>query len=93
MAKIPDELVEKVARAICVSERMNDDDPNGGWRCWVEAAEVALEAAGVGDLIYELTCLRGQIAADLSEVGYTESDIHEQLHSVDALLTKVGAAP
>lgn len=36
--------VEAVARAICVAERMNDDDPLGGWRHWVDAARVAIEA-------------------------------------------------
>lgn len=39
-----DSMVERVARAICVSEKMNDDDVLGGWVHWREAARAAIEA-------------------------------------------------
>lgn len=39
-----DDMVERVARAICVSEKMNDDDALGGWVHWVDAARAAIEA-------------------------------------------------
>lgn len=38
------EMVEKVARAICEVERMNPDDALGGWVHWVPAARAAIEA-------------------------------------------------
>lgn len=34
--------VEKVARAICEAEKMNPDDPLGGWVHWTAAAEAAI---------------------------------------------------
>lgn len=37
-------MVERVARAICVSEKINDDDALGGWIHWQEAARAAIEA-------------------------------------------------
>lgn len=37
-------LVERVARAICESEKMNPDDPLGGWRHWIDAANAAIRA-------------------------------------------------
>jgi hypothetical protein len=36
--------VERVARAICVAERMNDEDALGGWHHWTEAARAAIAA-------------------------------------------------
>lgn len=53
MTKIPNKLIEKVARAICSAERMSDD-ALGGWRYWTETAEAAIGAAGVGELIEAL---------------------------------------
>ena len=38
-------IVERVARAICEAERMNPDDPMGGWRHWTEAARAAIDAS------------------------------------------------
>ena len=38
------EMVERVARAICESEKMNPDDKLGGWIHWVNAARAAIEA-------------------------------------------------
>lgn len=35
-------MVERVARAICVAERMNPDDKLGGWIHWIEAALAAI---------------------------------------------------
>ncbi len=35
-------LVERVARAICEAEKMNPDDPLGGWRHWTETARAAI---------------------------------------------------
>lgn len=37
-------MVERVARAICESEKMNPDDALGGWKHWTEAARAAIEA-------------------------------------------------
>ena len=38
------EMIERVARAICIAERMNPDDKLGGWVHWQEAARAAIEA-------------------------------------------------
>lgn len=38
------EMVERVARAICESEKMNPDDALGGWIHWQDAARAAIEA-------------------------------------------------
>ncbi len=37
--------IERMARAICEAERMNPDDPLGGWRHWTEAARAALDTS------------------------------------------------
>lgn len=37
--------IERVARAICEAERMNPDDPLGGWKHWTEPARAAIDAS------------------------------------------------
>ena len=43
-ASISEKRIERVARAICVSEKMNPDDVLGGWVHWKDAALAAIEA-------------------------------------------------
>lgn len=38
------DMIERVARAICESEKMNPDDALGGWVHWTDAARAAIEA-------------------------------------------------
>ncbi len=82
---IPNRIIMKVCNVI-----MGEDPADKAFDALVEKA---LEDAGVGELIHQLSCLRDQIAADLYETGYTEADIREHLRSPDAILTKIGAAP
>ena len=42
--KVQTTVVEVVARAICEAEKMNPDDPLGGWVHWTDAARAAIDA-------------------------------------------------
>jgi hypothetical protein len=41
---VPEELIEAVAKAICEAEKMNVNDPEGGWKTWRDAAIAAINA-------------------------------------------------
>lgn len=38
------EMIERVARALCESAKMNPDDAFGGWRHWTDEARAAIRA-------------------------------------------------
>ena len=85
-------MIEKVARAICSAELMNEDDVLGGWKHWTEAAEAALEAAGVGELIARLIGAGHALRSYQYENTSTEF-AKEQADAIDIILAKIGAGP
>ncbi len=64
------EMVEIVARAICVAAKMNPDDAMGGWVHWKEEARAAIEA------MREPTEAMIEYADKNTRAGHDGEDLH-----------------
>ena len=74
---------------VCYGRNSYGDGPEGTV-CEIIGASENDEAMMIAapELFRELTCLRGEIASELSEIGYTEAEILERLRSADAAISK-----